>query len=97
MADGIKATTDGESKKPLSKRQKWRLKCRAKRLRRRERKKNSTSESIGKEGKGEAKRTNADSAVTVKLPADNKKQLLDGVSAPTVNDHNHIQTRKLVN
>ena len=96
MADGIKATTDGESKKPLSKRQKWRLKCRAKRLRRRERKKNSTSESTGKEGKGEAKRTNADSAVTVKLPTDNKKQLPDDVSTPAVNDRNHIQTCKLV-
>lgn len=95
VADGIKATTDGESKKPLSKRQKWRLKCRAKRLRRRERK-NSTSESTGKEGKGEAKRTNAYSAATVKLPTDNKKQLLDDVSAPTVNDRNHIQTHKLV-
>ena len=58
------ASVDPE--KPLSKRQKWRLKCRAKRLRRRERKKNSTLELTGDSEdaeRGQAKGTKkADSA-----------------------------------
>lgn len=66
--ESIAGGDDGDksaSEKPLSKRQKWRLKCRAKRLRRRERKKNSTLELTGDSEdaeRGQAKRTKADSA-----------------------------------
>ncbi len=80
-------------KPPLSKRQKWRLKCRAKRLRRRERRKNSTLETTGdseeEEERGQAKRTKADSAVLSRLRTDTKRQLSDNT------DHrSRSQTRK---
>lgn len=84
--------TDVESETPLSKRQKWRLKCRAKRLRRRERKKISASESTGTEEKGRAKQTKAESAVPFTLPTDNKKQLRND-SAPVIS-RNRSQTRQ---
>ena len=85
---------DGSSKseKPLSKRQKWMLKCRAKRLRRRERKKNSISESTAKVERTKAK--TATRAVSFKLPTVGKQQL-HNIPAPAVSC-NHTQTRKLV-
>lgn len=64
-------------------------------MRRRERKKNSTSESSGKEENEQARRTKAESAVSFKLSTDDKPQQLHNVSAPAVN-RNHSQTRKLV-
>ena len=80
--DGDKAT-DATLEKPLSKRQKWRLKCRAKRLRRREIKKNSMSESTNKEEE-QAERTKATY----------DRQQLHNVPAPAVS-RNHSQTHKL--
>ena len=85
---------DTKSEKPLSKRQKWRLKCRAKRLRRRERKKNLVSELTDKEEK-QAKRTKAESAVSFKLHTDDKQQQLHNAPVPAISS-NHSQTCRLV-
>jgi hypothetical protein len=80
-------------KPPLSKRQKWRLKCRAKRLRRRERRKNSTLETTRDSGEeeegGQAMRTKVDSAVLSRLPTDTKQQLPDNIDR-----RNRSRTRK---
>lgn len=91
---GDEAANTKSAEKPLSKRQKWRLKCRAKRLRRRERKKKLMSESTDKEEK-HTERTKAESAPSFKLHADDKSQQLHNVPAPVVS-HGHSQIRKLV-
>ena len=64
-------------------------------MRRRERKKNSTSESSGKEESEQAERTKAESAVSFKVSTDDKPQQLHNISAPAVS-RNHSQTHKLV-
>ena len=79
------------SEKPLSKRQLWRLKCKAKRLRRRERKKNSLPEPVGTEG-GNVKTSNADSAVSLERPPDSEHY---AATLSAAGRHNHTQSRSL--
>ena len=79
----VKGVRDLESQKPLSKRQKWKTKCKAKRLRRKERKRSLVSSSTPKE---EVDESNMKSAQRFKFPTTGKWKCHPHISASIDSD-----------